>query len=466
MLQRMLLASGNNQINAAVIKKGYKVEGTVSSREEVFQKCEQIEPDILLYGEVLQGEQSSIELLISLAQSFPKLRIIYLAGYRNIENEAHLNALGSLVLAGIYDIYHEQKLGAQALFQLINNPRTAEQMDYLTAGFKKHSHDSTMTIEVPEETRDANTYDNVFVLSSIKPGTGKSFCSVNLAAGIAKYGIPTKDGRRPRVAIVEADLQNLSVGTLLCMEHDSKRNLKTVMDKIGSIIDVSGDLIGTREEIEEVNRFMLNCFCEYDRVKNLKALTGSQLSFEEVENIFGFYYVYLIEQIIDHYDVIIVDTNSSLMHASTLPLLSMAKTCYYILNLDFNNINNNERYRETLRSIGVLDKTKYILNGNIPKHSEEEFGGKYEELLFNDESLSDSVFEVQGKIPKLPEIVFNNRSYSGVPVVLDTAEHTLEARYEILKIANQIYPIAKLDKLEQQLQNYLQKSKKKRSFFS
>lgn len=466
MLQRMFLATGNNQINAAIVKKGYKVIGSAQKREEILQQCEQLEPDILLYGEVLQGEIPSIELLISLSRQFPKLRIIYLAGYRNIENEAQLNALGSLVLAGIYDIYHEKKLGAQELFNLINNPKTAEEMDYLTAGFKKHNSDKTTTIEVPTEEKEASVYDNVTVISSIKPGTGKSFCSVNLAAGIAKYGVPTPDGRRPRVAIVEADLQNLSVGTLLCMEHDPKRNLKTVMDKIGTIIDVSGDLVGSRSEIEEVNRHMLNSFCEYDRVKNLKALTGSQLTFEEVENIYGFYYVYLIEQIIDHFDVIIVDTNSSLMHASTLPLLSMAKTCYYILNLDFNNVNNNERYRETLRSIGILDKTKYILNGNIPKHMEEEFGGKYEELEFNEETLRDSVFDVQGKIPKLPEIVFNNRSYSGIPVVLDTAEHTLEARYEILKIANQIYPIAKLEQLEQQVQNYLNKAKKKRSIFS
>lgn len=466
MLQRMLLASGNDKINAAIIKKGYKSIGTVLNKGDVFSKCESLNPDILLYGEVLQGEEKSIELLLSVKKAFPKTRIIYLAGQRNLEMDSQLNALGSLVLSGIYDIYHEKTLGAQTLFDLINNPKTLEDVDYLTAGFKKQNADSNINIQVPEEAAPPNSYDNVFVISSIKPGTGKSFVSVNLAAGIAKYGVPNKEGKKPRVAILEADLQTLSVGTLLCIEPDNKKNLKTVMDRIGSIISVNGDLIGGRNEIEDVNSYILNCFTEYDRSKNLKALTGSQLTFEEVENIYGFYYIYLIEQIVEHFDVIIVDTNSSLIHASTLPLLSMAKTCYYILNLDFNNVNNNERYRETLRSIGVLDKTKYILNGNIPKHTEEEFGGKYEELLFNDAALSDSVFDVQGKIPKLPEIVFNNRAYSGVPVVLDTEDHTLEARYEILKIANQIYPIAKLDKLEQQTANYIMKSKKKKSIFS
>lgn len=462
MLERILVSTGNNKINAAIIKKGYNVVGTALTREKIPSMCESLEPDILVYGEVLEGEVASNELLISLAQTFPNMRIVYLAGYRNIENKRHLRDLGSLVLSGIYDIYHEQKLGAKQLFELIEHPKTAEEMVYLTAGFKKNTTVNT-SIDVPDIEETLNAYNNVFVISSIKPGTGKTFLSTNLAAGIAKYGMPNKDGKRPRVAIVEADLQNLSIGTLLCMEANPKHNLKTVMDRIGSIIDTSGELIGEREDIEEVNRYILNAFDEYDRVKNLKALTGSQLTFEEVENIYGFYYIYLIEQIVDQFDVIIIDTNSSLVHASTLPLLSMAKTCFYILSLDFNNINNNQRYRETLRSIGVLDKTKYILNGNIPEHAQDDFGGRHESLIYSAESLADSPFDLKGKIPKLPEIVFNNRSYTGIPVVLDNEDFTLETRYEILKVANQIYPIAKLDKLEKQTTQYIAKLKKKRS---
>lgn len=466
MLSRILLATGNNQINTAVIKKGFKAIGIAQNRNEIAALCAKHTPDILLYGEGLEGDENSIQLLLKISRDYPKTRIIYLAGPTNIEIESNLNALGSLVLAGIYDIFHGKSLKPKDLFKMLTTPTAADEVEYLTAGFKRHNAQSSIEIEIPtgEEER-VVSYDNVTVISSIKPGSGKSFTAVNLAAGIAKYGINNKNGQRPRVAIVEADLQNLSIGTLLCQDHDPKRNLKTVMDKIGSIIDVTGDLVGTEAEMQEVNRFILNSFKEYDRVKNLKALSGSQLTFEEVENIYGFYYVYLIEQILDEFDVIIVDTNSSLMHASTLPLLSMAKKCYYVLNLDFNNVNNNERYRQTLKSIGVLDKTKYILNGNIPKHAEAEFGGKYEELSFNDRTLEDSVFELSGKIPKLPEIVFNNRSYSGIPVVLDSEDHTLEARYEILKIANQIYPIANLDELEGKVANYLNKNKKKKSLF-
>ena len=57
------------------------------------------------------------------------------------------------------------------------------------------------------------------MISSIKPGCGKSFVSTNVATAIAKFG-DKKDGRQPRVCILEADLQTLSVGTLLSLEDD------------------------------------------------------------------------------------------------------------------------------------------------------------------------------------------------------------------------------------------------------
>ena len=41
-------------------------------------------------------------------------------------------------------------------------------------------------------------------------------------------------------------------------------------------------------------------------------------------------------------DVVIIDSNSSLVHVSTIPLLQLCSKVFYVLNLDFNNIRNNK----------------------------------------------------------------------------------------------------------------------------
>ena len=296
----------------------------------------------------------------------------------------------------------------------------------------------TRDLYVSNGAMEEHVVDNLSIISSIKPGTGKSFLSVNVACAIARYGKKTKEGRPPRVALIEGDLQNLSIGTLLQLE-DSKKNLKSVMDKISNIVTKEGDFIGNPYQVESVNEYIKSSFLPYGKLKNLECLVGSQLSFEEIEDIVPYYYVYLVEAIAMDFDVVIVDTNSALTHVTTFPLLQMAKNCFYILNLDFNNIRNNTRYRETLRSIGVLDKVKYVLNEDITK---EVMKGKKEELIYTSDHLHESGFDLVGKIPLIDKVIFLNRLYNGTPVVLDEGNpYTEPAKRELLKVANEIYPI-------------------------
>ena len=296
----------------------------------------------------------------------------------------------------------------------------------------------TRDLYVSNGAMEEHVVDNLSIISSIKPGTGKSFLSVNVACAIARYGKKTKEGRPPRVALIEGDLQNLSIGTLLQLE-DSKKNLKSVMDKISNIVTKEGDFIGNPYQVESVNEYIKSSFLPYGKLKNLECLVGSQLSFEEIEDIVPYYYVYLVEAIAMDFDVVIVDTNSALTHVTTFPLLQMAKNCFYILNLDFNNIRNNTRYRETLRSIGVLDKVKYVLNEDITK---DVMKGKKEELIYTSDHLHESGFDLVGKIPLIDKIIFLNRLYNGTPVVLDEGNpYTEPAKRELLKVANEIYPI-------------------------
>lgn len=136
------------------------------------------------------------------------------------KDESRIQSLGILVMSGIYDIVHDDKLSFNSLYNLFKEPRTLEQMQYLVKQVKTKPA-KLVEFVIPEEIEDEdeNTYKNVFVISSIKPGTGKSFLSSNIATAIASSGIEV-NGRKPRVAIIEADLQNLSIGTLLQIEDE------------------------------------------------------------------------------------------------------------------------------------------------------------------------------------------------------------------------------------------------------
>lgn len=279
---------------------------------------------------------------------------------------------------------------------------------------------------------------NLAIVSSIKPGTGKSFLSVNIASAIARYGKPTKSGKRPVVGLIEGDLQNLSVGTLLGIS-DNKRTIKSALDKISEIITNDGTFIGNTFSVENVNNYVRDCFIPYTREPNLLCLVGSQLKFEDIKNLNQYQFKYLVESMSLMFDVLIVDTNSALTHISSYPLLKSARSCYYVLNLDYNNIKNNSRYRTTLKNMGIMDKVKYIINEDITKDIEGQF---LEKLECNRDLISESGFNVVGSVPIVDKSVFLNRIYKGLPIVLDENTKSIDhVRQSIFEIANDFYPI-------------------------
>ncbi|WCK56925.1 ATPase (plasmid) [Aneurinibacillus sp. Ricciae_BoGa-3] len=474
-MKKVLVATGQKIIDETIAKfEGYEVVNAVEYKNEVVEACEYFSPDILLLSEGLSGHESLLQIMLQLGMKFPNLRIIYLAGHVDLRDEPKVNALGVLVMAGIYDIIHEKSISVQMLRNILDNPKDAESMSYLTKRVKestsKANKESLIEIEIPQEKEneeDEDIYKNLHVVSSIKPGTGKSFLSTNVATAIANFGVENKDGKKPRVALIEADLQNLSVGTLLQIEDD-KKNLKAVMEKISTIVNENGNFVGTLEQTEEVNTFIKSCFKPFYRVKNLEALVGSQLTFEQIESIKPYYYIYLLDSIAKEYDIVVVDSNSSLTHITTFPLLQMAKSCYYVLNLDFNNVRNNARYKSILKEMGIADKVKYVLNEDIVNDPKESLasGSDIEELIFTADHLDDSDFKLEARVPMLPKTVFLNRLYEGTPVVLDDKKYTLKARYEILKVANQIWPIKNFKEIEEEYLASKDDKKRKGKFFS
>lgn len=448
-MQKIIVATGIPEYDNNIKKiEGYEyVNINIGFKSELKEACIIFKPNILIISEKLSGDEILPGIAIDIKQTMPNIRIIYLAGHVDLNNINKINKLGVMVMAGIYDIITEKKINKSMISYILETPKPKEEVEYLLRNFidKKKEQDVNMEYEdeIEEEIVD-DYYKNVFMISSIKPGTGKSFVSTNIATCLAKFG-NTIDGNPPKIAIIEADLQTLSLGTLLAIEDDDKCNLKTVMNKISTVVTPDGKISKDNIRLNEVNEYILEAFKPYDKCKNLFALVGSQLLMEDMEGISPYYYSYLIDVVSRNYDYVIIDSNSSLVHVTTYPLLSIVNKCFYVLNLDFNNVRNNIRYRHTLKDIGVYDKVRFVLNEDLTDNVD-----NVEKLQFDSNMLEDS-FDLVAKIPALPKVVFLNRLWQGVPIILDDTEHTLKARYEISKVANMIHPISNLSSLEKEI---------------
>lgn len=442
MALKILSATGYGPIEKELYSiDGCIVIGTVTERQDAYDFCITHKPDIMVISDYLPGEEKMIPFLLRFHSKYPDTRIIYLAQELNAKNTAMIDALGSLVLNGIYDIIHERNISIELIEDIINHPKSERSMSYLTErilGVESTVADNGFSYESSDsKEKKFDGISNLYVVSSVKPGSGKSFVAANLAAACAAYG-------NKKIALIEADLQNLSIGTLLKMEEDEK-NLMTALKAIDSIMQEGKVAVGI-DDTKVANEKILNCMKPYKGCKNLDVLVGSQLTFSDVNGDYisanGF--IYLAEILSRHYDYVIVDTNSSLLHLSTLPLLKRARKCFYVLNIDFNNVRNNIKYQSVFEDIDVKDKLIYILNQTIENGSglPESVKTQEEELLFTEHMVKEKYFDIAIEIPALSRNVFLNRLYEGRPVVLDEdVPYTKDAKDAFLNLANMITPI-------------------------
>lgn len=455
---KILMATGIEGLDHGIgTMDSCNVVGICDNHDSIYDKIEELKPQIVIISDWLAGDRSVPELLIDLKRQYHYVRFIYLAGQLDPRNTERVDELGRLVLSGIYDICISKDINLEVIDNLVKNPKEESTVSYLAKNILNNqaASDFVKQESVLKGLPDAGglvsgIMDNVYVFTSIKPGTGKSFLSVNCACAIAAYGRKNEDGEKPKVAIIEADLQTLSIGTILGIEEKkeelNKKNMKAAIEAISTLFD-RGNLIGDDNEVMLVNKVLKNCMEPYSKLDNLHIMQGSMLTPEEIDslNVSPEYYIYLLDVIRKDYDVVIVDTNSSMFHITTYPLLQKARECYYIVNLDPNNIRNNARYYDTLRKLNLLDKIRWVMNENVENtKAYKDQGVLKEEVIFTADDFEREYFKLTSRIPVVDKSVFLNRNYVGVPIVLDQdIQYTRGAKEAILDLANNIYPIDK-----------------------
>jgi MinD-like ATPase involved in chromosome partitioning or flagellar assembly len=398
-------------------------------KDDVLPYLETSQPDILLVTDAVASNTgiTTQQMLLRIHEEFPDIRIVFFPGdIEDKKNVQKLAVLGALVTSSIYNIFPGGTMSSLKILEALNVEKTLDDVRQYREYYQN------------ENPVDAfKGYRNVIVCTSVKPGTGKSTLAVNLAVAIAKYGQMKRNGRPPRVAIVEGDLTSLSVGTLLRVENP-QYNLKEALHQISKVIDDTGCLSGTDEQLEEVKSYVRRCFVKYGPVPNLYAMVSSNISLTDLNEINPYQYYYLIQCIVGAFDVVVVDANSSLEHQSTGPLFDLASRCYFVVNMDYNDIQNNIRYRDELVGLGISKKIRYIMNKYVSPENQSEY---LEDLGYDMSILENPNIHIDKMIPMIDSTVMLNRGFKGKPIVLDNSEDLIDAKQAFLDIANENWKI-------------------------
>lgn len=412
-------------------------------------------PDLLFVVEGIEGNGRTTDILVRIKQANPMLRIIYCIG-SDISNDYVLRSLISLVEAGICDIYHGNSLSQRVVSDLINNPKSKNDMNYLYTALSNNQARNKITdtsYEEPQEDMPV-VKDNLFVFSSVKPGSGKSFVSVNTAAAIAMYGRPKHGGTAPRICLVEGDLQTLSIGTVLGISNPTF-NLKEALRQASRVVTPEGAIYADGTTQGEVNNFLLSCCLSVPDIPNLYALTGSNMTLVDLNQINSFQYFYILDILCELFDVVLVDANSSLEHKTTGPLLQMAKEVFLIMSPDYISAAINQRFYRELKKIKVAEKTTYVINQYL---TESQMKSLRVQPEYEQESVI-SPFHPEFKIPFVDPVIAYNHMYSHTPLMADKSFATIQSRLEIAKIANKIWTVDCFKEFESEIAEIRKKAK-------
>ena len=341
----------------------------------------------------------------------------------NLNNEEQQKEIWALIDHGITDLVFGNSTNAGELAQHLAHPFNHDDIVELL-DTAKQKHDENAPI------------NNLIAFYSVKPGSGKSFVALNTAVAIAKFG-QLRSGQPPRVAIVDGDLNSLSIGSLLKVENKNY-NLLTALKAAANVINQTGEHIGTPEGEKAAIDTISKCFVRPSQIPNLYALVASDISLEDHMSITSYHFQFVLHAIYSLFDIVIVDMNSSIEHITTGPIFSSARSIYFLMDQDMNNIYNNIRYMDELKELGVSSKLKYVMNKYISTSEQKDFKAK---LDYNMRILKENGIDIVRTVPMVNPIIMNNRAMQGLPIVLDKVETTAPARLALIQLANLIWKI-------------------------
>ena len=437
-MKKIAIVCTNNQVITECKKKNEKwlFVGTLNNKETINNDIKRLKynnkmPDeILCIGNFKEDDNVTIptwQILIGVRTLFPDVKVKFICDKTDISiDKDELNKILALLIDnGIYDIYFpvDGRIDFKSINDVIDTNRDFDSCKNILKYLPEKDIKSRIK--------------NVLVMSSFKPGSGKTTLCVNLAYAIAKYGQlkRLKDGseKKPRVCIVDTDFDNYNASVLLRTTNEDK-NINTALNIIKNNISINGYYSLNETEMSELKKRIRQCVTRHKTIDNLYILNGSANSGGDV---YPAHINFLLNALKDAYDVIIVDTSSLLDSEVNKELFTIAGQTYLILDPDYNNLKNNIRYYQKLKNDYMCEKVHFILNKDISNDS-----NLLMPIDYNMDLLQNNGIIVENRIPKISHLDIKNLDYNGTIIVENLYDDSLkDIQRAILAITNQIWKI-------------------------
>lgn len=316
---KVILADDSDDTRSA-IKSILDLDSTIDvvaearNGKEVLEKIPSYEPEIIIM-DYQMPIMDGIEATQQITRSYPKVSVIIMSVNDEIQN------FRRAMMAGAKE-YLTKPVASADLLASIHQVAELNRSDF---GLRQSG-------PAPTAFTDNSTRKKIVSVFGTKGGVGKSVICTNLAYAAAQKS-------RNRVAIVDLDIQFGDVCILMNVEPR-----KTILELI--------------QEGEESGKEMLEDFL-YERhgvhilappVRPELAELVSPQAVARILNLFR-----------NDYDYTFIDT-PSYVDEVTLTGLEMSDTILLVVSLDLPSIQNSKKGIEILRSLGLMHRTKIVLN--------------------------------------------------------------------------------------------------------
>lgn len=446
---KIITATGQDYMDVMISNfSEFNTVAIVDYKEDLLKTCEKHNADILVITDSIGGKLPLINVLLEIKSKFNNIRIVYFCGKLDYSDNIRINNLNSLISVGIYDIVQESTLNDDLIKFRLKTPMTKEQNDIIISKISSsiYGNRKLNNIEfIKTKTLDdinSSIYPQLFSFISTKNGTGSTFIISNVAVAIANMGLNNINGNKPKVALIDLDIAGFNLSNNFDT-LDNDKNLLKAVEESKKIITEDGliDNKGLQAKVIDNIKKMLIPTKKYSNIKILcgpkNRYEDNDLNFVTHDNI-----VFILETIADDYDVILVDCNSDIEFSQIFPLFSMSKDIYSTIEMSFNSFNNNNRLDEHISQFLSSQKIKYVLNKELID----------ENIILTGDDFKDFLdYNFVARIPYINPITIFNTDYEKNFIINKTDKDLLKTRFEIIKLANNIWPIKNYDKLAKKM---------------
>jgi len=368
-MKKIVTALGNPYLNHQLDKEEEFeiVTKDIQYQDGIFEILEKEEKiDFLIISEILLGENKIETLIEKIKEKNEQIKIIVILKNKQEELE------NKLYLKGVDKIYHNNEVEIEEISSYIKREKENKQIKLELENLKEILIKNNIYSEEENKKRE-NTVkekiklmkkENKKVISVVgTSGVGKSIITLNLA-NILKE-------KQEKILILDFDILNQSLHTILSINQYSKK-IKNKLQK--------NDLIQSKLKIKDLI-IKIN--------KKVDLISGINLLFDSKYKISSQKIQFILEELKQYYDIIIIDTSSECFFDYTKNILHHSDTLLFLLEANLLEIKKAKNLLAIYQEQWKIkeEKIKIIIN-------------KYNENAVDDKIIKNifSEYKILGKI--------------------------------------------------------------------